>query len=97
DLLYSFGSFMTVCTVHRNNAETRVAAMLRDDSVNPFKDVSASPDGGDDLEPEPTADRDLEQDGRDQITDFIRRRFKGHGLARIVDGILRAQGMVTRV
>ena len=28
DLLYSFGSFMTVCRVHRNNAEARVAAVL---------------------------------------------------------------------
>lgn len=28
DLLYSFGAFMTVCSVHRNDAESRVRAML---------------------------------------------------------------------
>jgi restriction system protein len=97
DLLYSFGSFMTVCTVRRNNAEARVAAVAKGQPLaepNPFIHGLAI----DELpEPESLADRDLEQDARDQITDLIRRRFKGHGLARIVDAILRTQGLATRV
>ena len=28
DLLYSFGAFMTVCNISRNDARTRVAAVL---------------------------------------------------------------------
>jgi restriction system protein len=27
DLLYSFGAFMTICRIQRNNAEARIAAM----------------------------------------------------------------------
>jgi restriction system protein len=92
DLLYSFGSFMTVCTVHRNNAEARVQAMLKGHPL-------PAPGTGQEGLPEVdlATPRDLEQDGRDQVVDLVRTRFKGHGLARIVDGILRAQGFVTRM
>jgi restriction system protein len=90
DLLFSFGSSQTISTVTRNNAEQRVAAMLKDGPV-PTPAVSAEA-AADDL-----SDRDLEQDGRDQVIDFIRSRFKGHGLGRIVDGLLRAQGLATKV
>lgn len=38
------------------------------------------------------AEVDLEQFARDQIVNFIGRRFKGHGLARLVAGILSAEG-----
>ena len=40
---------------------------------------------------------DLEEAGRDEIIDFITARFKGHGMARLVDGILKALGLYTRV
>ena len=40
---------------------------------------------------------DLDQIGRDAILAYIRRRFKGHGLARLVDAVLRAQGLQTYV
>lgn len=33
--------------------------------------------------------------GRDQIINLIAAKFKGHGLTRLVDGILRAQGYTT--
>src|SRR5438093_9759826 len=42
DLLYSFGAFMTVCEIRRNNAEERVRAVL-----------AGKPDSFNVLEPEP--------------------------------------------
>ena len=40
---------------------------------------------------------DLEQLGRDQIAKAIIQRFKGHGMASLVDAILKAQGYTTFV
>jgi restriction system protein len=91
DLLYSFGSSQTVSTTSRNNAERRVLAMLKG---GPFPTPQVV-DG--EIAVDESIDRDLEQDGRDQIIDVIRTRFKGHGLGRIVDGLLRAQGLATKV
>ena len=38
---------------------------------------------------------DLEEAGRDQIAQLIAARFKGHGLTRLVEAILKAQGYIT--
>ena len=38
---------------------------------------------------------DIEQYTRDLIAKFIIRKFKGHGLARLVDAVLKAQGYTT--
>jgi restriction system protein len=91
DLLFSFGASQTISTASRNNAEERVLAMLKTGgTVPPPPDADAGVD-------EATTARDLEQDGRDEIVEFIRREFKGHGLGRIVDAVLRAQGLETKV
>lgn len=29
DILYSFGAFMTVCKIHKNNAEARIKALWK--------------------------------------------------------------------
>lgn len=42
-----------------------------------------------------TADTDLEELARDQIAALITARFKGHGLTRLVESILKAQGYTT--
>ena len=83
DLLYSFGAYMTVCQIQRNNAEERVRAILAGDRVKP-------PDGD---EPEIV---DAEQVAHDQILDYLNRKFKGHDLARLVEGVMEAQGYLTR-
>lgn len=82
DLLYSFGAFMTVCQIKRNNAEARVRGMLK-----------GEPDTIGVGRQEPPID--IEQVARDQILEFLSRKFKGHDLARLVDAILKAQGYVT--
>lgn len=96
DLLYSFGAFLTVCEIKRNDAERRVRAM----SLNSWQAQSASsyavtsisiPDDVD----QPDAPVDLEQLARDSIANLINQKFRGHNMARLVDAILRAQGFTT--
>lgn len=90
DLLYSFGSFLGVSTVSRNNAKARIEAILNDKK-------SPASEGEVLVDPEATQELDLEETGRDQIVDLIQRRFKGHGLGRLIDAVLRSQGFATRV
>jgi restriction system protein len=40
---------------------------------------------------------DIDEYTKDQITKYINRKFKGHGLARIVDAILQAQDYTTKI
>lgn len=96
DLLNTFGAFLTICRVQKNNAEARLAAMRKSgwqpESLAAITKPSASPapDAGD-----TAVDTDLEEAAQDQIAQLIVARFKGHGLTRLVEGILRAQGYVT--
>ncbi|MCC7293610.1 MAG: restriction endonuclease [Phycisphaerales bacterium] len=97
DLLYSFGAFMTICEIQRNNAEERVRAIVggswKQATPSTRTEVSTPADKSADLE----ADVDLERLGRDRIAKAIIAQYKGHGLARLVDAILRAQGYSTYV
>jgi restriction system protein len=92
DLLYSFGAFMTVCRIERNDAENRVRQMAQNNWKTCLKSsISASSDSN--ITNEETID--LERLARDQIAKLIIHRFKGHGLARLIDAILKAQGYTT--
>ena len=85
DILYSLGAFMTVCQIERNDAENRVKQLIKG-GVPP-------PEGG---EPEGEEVIDVEEYAKDQITKHINAKFKGHGLSRLVDAILKAQGYITK-
>lgn len=87
DLLYSFGACMTVCQILRNNAEERVLAILEGKKLQPKETEGIIAE---------VEERDIEQLARDQILEYLNRKFKGHDLARIVDAVLQAQGYVTR-
>lgn len=98
DLLHSFGAFMTVCNVSRNEAERRVATVLAGKpdpgpSVAPNK--PKKPGAPPTIEPEEVPD--LGQLAHDQIVAHIQTRFAGHGLAMLVDAVLRADGWVTKL
>jgi restriction system protein len=87
---------MTICRVQRNNAEARIAAMRTNGwkaetvgAITKTAPVTA------DSPPEEPEDTDLEDAARDQIAQLIAARFKGHGLTRLVEAILKAQGYVT--
>ena len=94
DLLYSFGAAMTICQITRNDAENRIRAMAK---VSWTSAPPLSPRPGEEEEPEGEEPVDLERLGRDEIAKLIMAKFKGHGLANLVDGILRAQGYTTYV
>lgn len=85
DLLYSFGAFMTVCQVTRDEAEARIRAVITGRTLASAEDVAAEPQV-----------IDLEELAKDQIAKYIDQNFKGHGLALLVEGVLQAQGYVTK-
>lgn len=90
DLLYSFGAIMTICQIRRNDAEARVRAMAKAG----WKKAGIRPPKSDDETP-PDESVDLERLARDEIAKLIDQKFKGHGLARLVEAILKAQGYTT--
>lgn len=96
DLLNTFGAFLTICRVQRNNAEARLAAM-RASGWKPetIASVTRTPLVASSAEPAEAEDTDLEEAARDQIAQLISARFKGHALTRLVEAILKAQGYVT--
>jgi restriction system protein len=99
DLLHSFGAFMTVCNISRNDAERRVAAVLAGSGdPGPFLTLD-TPKKGDKVPPAlgPEERPDLGQLAHDQIVAHIQARFAGHALAALVDAVLRADGWVTKV
>ena len=93
DLLYSFGAFMTICRISRNDAENRIHKMA--ESGWKILEKPPSIDIGDVSVEETGKGIDLEQLARDQIAKFIIRKYKGHGMARLVEAILNAQGYTT--
>ena len=96
DLLNSFGAFMTICRIKKNNAEERLAAMRKGgwkpEAIRAItKSARSTPASAEDS----VEDTDLEELARDQIAQLIGARFKGHGLTRLVEAILKAQGYTT--
>ena len=102
DLLYSFGAFMTVCRMSRNDAEARVRAMAKAGwkvqaagamAPTPGKKTKPSPD-----DPPLVIEEhfDVERSARDQITKLVLARFKGHGMAELVGAILSDLALVRR-
>ena len=98
DLLYSFGAFLTVCEIKRNDAEARVRKLVLSGSRTgtgnqTIVSTTADPSNEPVAESEPPID--LEQLAIDGIANLIIRKFKGHGMARLVEAILKAQGFTT--
>ena len=90
DLLYSFGAFITVGRVNREQAEQRILAALEQRTVQ--SSVSAPPVPAEQARTAAEEALDLEAAVRDQIRLFISANFAGHNLTRLVGGILQAQG-----
>ena len=91
DLLYSFGAFMTICRIARNDAESRVRAMAKN-HWKPETITGVIASHGVAVEGEADLDSDLAVIATDQLARMIMAKFKGHGLARLVGAILQAQG-----
>lgn len=93
DLLYSFGAFMTVCRISRNDAERRIKAMAANHWLTPNGNAYIDPTQSNRDEEENLFD--LEEYANDAIAKYIIQKFKGHGMTRIVEAILKAKGFTT--
>ncbi len=102
DLLYSFGSFMTVCRVQRNDAEARVVAVLAGKSDPALSSRFAVGNSGSKVpaslkEAVASADDtatavDLTEVADDAIRLKIGTTFKGHKLSTLIGAMLETQG-----
>lgn len=90
DLLYSFGAFLTFGRVNREAAKERIEAVLS----GAHADV-AEADESDEAEAE--SQPDVEVLAREQIRQFISRRFSGHEFAALIGEILAARGFTVTV
>ena len=98
DLLYSLGAIMTICEIKRNDAEKRIRTLIQHKLLT----VTPAPvPTGTDIQPitplSEDAEVDLEQLARDAIAKIIIQKFKGHGMARLVEAVLKAQGFTTHL
>jgi restriction system protein len=98
DLLSSFGAFMTVCSISRNDAANRVAAVIDGKPDPGFADnIIQTNKTAAVMTSDETAVTDLAQAAHDQIVAHIQSRFKKHVLARLVESVLKAEGWVTKL
>ena len=95
DLLYSFGSLLTICQIANNDAEKRVKDMLSGATqVPPTPPDSTSPISL----PPVIDDIDIESEALQAISDRIIQLYKGHDLANmIIASILEAKGFTVHV
>lgn len=85
----SFGAFMTICRIKQ---EERIKAVIHAHKQGKKASQIAPQEPQDDEEA-----RDIENEALGVITNLIIQKTKGHGLAKIVDAILRAKGFTTYV
>jgi restriction system protein len=101
DLRHSFGAFMTVCEISRNEALKRVQAVMetgRDPGPNLGKAGQiTSPAPSEDCTDAFEAEIDIEDLANQQIISLIRSEFAGHDLATLVAELLEAEGYMTKV
>ena len=96
DLLYSLGAIMTICEIKRNDAEKRVKALANGQAQSTRPTDTAASAATENFDEE-AAEIDLEQLSRDAIAKLIIQKFKGHGMARLVEAVLKAQGFTTHL
>lgn len=92
DLLYSFGAFMTICRISRNDAEVRLKKMEGNGWKSTIGHVVA-PDEAEDVAD--SGELDVERFAKDQIAKYLTAKFSGHAMAKLVEAILQAKGFHT--
>jgi restriction system protein len=100
DLRHSFGAFMTVCEIKRNQALERVRAVLatgKDPGALLGKQGTAPTAPADDEADADDIATDIEDIANQQIISLIKSEFAGHALADLVAEILGVEGYTTKV
>lgn len=97
DLLYSFGAFMTVCRIRRNNALSRLQTMYKNgwqkeslQTLTKAETNNCTTNNNDDIDTD--YEFNLSELAKQQVVNLIEMRFKGHELTRLVASILQAKG-----
>src|SRR3569832_546097 len=93
DLLFTFGAFKTICRVQRNNAEQRIAAM-RANGWKP-ETIAAATKATAPVTDKAAKKTNHKKHTHDQKTQQNANQNKKHGLTRLVEAILKAQGYTT--
>lgn len=88
DLLYSFGAFLTIGRVQRENAEQRILKAIGASSKDSGIETGSAEDEG--LEAETSIDP--AQLAREQIRQHISQTIAGHALAELVGAVFEARG-----
>ena len=89
DILYSFGAFMTVCKITRNDAEDRIKAMAMNNWKVPGILNSVFSEAED---TQAVSSTNLEEAIRDAIDKYISQKFKGYKMENLIEEILKAKG-----
>lgn len=102
DMLFSFGAFMTVCRITRNDAEHRIRAILQQETWPAAAEMRTAPRPASNLRPPssspvPLTVSDLMEQSNTLIRARIAQRFKGHRLAELVAALLETQGFHARL
>lgn len=100
DLRHSFGAFLTICEIARNNALDRVRSVLQTGSDPGILLGKQGTKPALPVEPAEDADEvaaDIEDIANQQIISLIKSEFAGHALADLVAEILRNEGYTTKV
>ena len=100
DLLYSMGAAQTVCQIQRNEAESRIAAVLSGDldpRVVIGKDESVTSEIDEEAVRDDQVATNYAEVAYDQVIEHIRLRFPGHKLEGLVETILQAEGYTTQL
>jgi len=89
DILYSFGAFMTVCKITRNDAENRIKKMADNDWKvrNTSNKIFADADDAESI-----TLTDIEEAAIDAISKYIIQKFQGYKMEQLVAEILQAKG-----
>jgi restriction system protein len=90
--LHAMGSLLTIFRVSEAG-EKEVRAVLAGQTPASGSVPGPGPEPG----PEPVERPDIAQLADDEVLKFIEERFKGHGMARLVDAVLQAQGYKTNM
>lgn len=104
DLRHSFGAFMTICEIKRNEALERVKAVL-ETGTDPGSllgqqgqvSTPAQANGADEDSEADEYQTDIEDIANQQIISLIKSEFAGHALADLVAEIMRIEGYTTKV
>ncbi|SFG78001.1 restriction endonuclease [Oribacterium sp. WCC10] len=90
DLLYSFGAFMTVCKITRNDAENRIKQMAENNWKTKSGPIKVFADADD---TESHSLTNIEEAANDSISKYIIRKFQGYKMEQLIAEILKAKGL----